>query len=443
MDGFTNSRSAARLMSIRCPQCSLNVYPAPDGACPACGFDTGQAMLRERDEGSVSHDQAAHARLAALNDWTDEQDQSTAISPAHEAALRFELALRALTPRVWVTPTLVVVNIALFLGLVVSARTPFPGFDDLIAWGADFGPRTMAGEWWRLITSAFLHLNPLHLAFNMWALWNVGRLVERMAGNIGFVLLYAVSAIGGNIASLAWHPHVVSGGASGAIFGICGALIAYVFTRKDTVPAEILSQLKSSMGGFLVYNIAFGFMVPGIDNAAHLGGLTSGFLFGLLISQPIAVETVRSRPLRNALAAVVAGGLLFAAAWMLPAAPIDVQAEFPQFSAEHEKLLRHYNDLVRKNELGELDDAALADEIESEILPQWRDLRQQLESWRTAPLVNMNLVNHQAEVMRMREEAWQLLIEGLRKQDDELLEQFYTRWGEANQHAQSPSNAAK
>ena len=432
-------------MSIRCPQCSLNVYPAPDGTCPACGFDIGRPAEPAHYERSEASDAAAHARSAAPAEWLTEQqqDQSSAISPSHEAAIRFELALRALTPRVWVTPTLAVVNVALFLGLVVSAQTPFPDFEDLIAWGADFGPKTMAGEWWRLITSAFLHLNPLHLGFNMWALWNVGRLVERMAGNIGFVLLYVVSAIGGNIASLAWHPNVVSGGASGAIFGICGALIAYIFTRKDTVPAEILSHLKSSMGGFLVYNIAFGFMVPGIDNAAHLGGLVSGFVFGLLISQPVAAETARTRPLRNAVAAVIGGALLFTGVWMLPAAPIDVQAEFPRFSAEHERLMRRHNDLVRQNELGELDDSAMADEIDSEILPQWRDLRRQLESWRTAPLVNINLINHQAEVMRMREEAWQLLVEGLRTQDTELIEQFYTRWAEANEQAQSPSTTAK
>jgi rhomboid protease GluP len=334
---------------------------------------------------------------------------------------------------VWVTPTLVVVNIALFLGLVVSAQTPFPGFDDLIAWGADFGPKTMAGQWWRLITSAFLHLNPLHLAFNMWALWNVGRLVERMAGNIGFVLLYAVSAIGGNIASLAWHPHVVSGGASGAIFGICGALIAYVFTRKDTVPAEILSHLKSSMGGFLVYNIAFGFMVPGIDNAAHLGGLASGFVFGLLISQPIAVETMRSRPLRNALAAVVAGALLFAGVWMLPAAPIDVQAEFPKFAEAEERVLREHDELIGRAEAGELDDAALADEIENNILPQWRDLTRQVESWRTAPLVNPDYVRNLLEYMRLREETWQLVVKGARNQDKALIEQAQSKKSQAEE----------
>ena len=97
----------------------------------------------------------------------------------------------------------------------------------VLEWGANFGPKTMDGQWWRLFTSMFLHFGIIHIGFNMWVLWNVGRLVERLVGNFGFALLYVVSGLLGSVASLAWNPTTISAGASGAVFGVVGALIGF------------------------------------------------------------------------------------------------------------------------------------------------------------------------------------------------------------------------
>src|SRR6202011_2677222 len=97
-----------------------------------------------------------------------------------------------------------------------------PTTADLIKWGADYGPRTTAGEWWRLGSSMFLHLGIIHIAFNMVVLWDIGRFTERLLGNAGFLIVYVLSGLFGSLASVLINPHIPSAGASGAVFGLYG-----------------------------------------------------------------------------------------------------------------------------------------------------------------------------------------------------------------------------
>ena len=180
-----------------------------------------------------------------------------------------------------VTPTLVAMNVAYFLAMVsVGVPAASPSAMDVLLFGANFGPLTINGEWWRLLSSTFIHFGFLHLAFNMWCLWSLGNLAERLFGNGKFLLIYLLSGLGGSAASLLWHPVVVSAGASGAVFGIAGALAAFIYLARIHLPERAARDLLTSIVIFIGFNLAFGFTVPGIDNAGHLGGLVIGALLG-------------------------------------------------------------------------------------------------------------------------------------------------------------------
>ncbi len=179
-------------------------------------------------------------------------------------------------PRFWATYTLVGLNVLVFLAMIVAGAS-YDDTQQVLRWGADFGPRTLGGQWWRLLTSMFLHFGPLHLAFNMWALFNVGQVAEALFGSRAFLVLYLLSGIGGSLASVLAHPLGVGGGASGAIFGVVGGVIvAAVLTRRRSGNERLLGRMLPSLLLFVFYNLLIGFRTEGIDNMAHLGGLGVG-----------------------------------------------------------------------------------------------------------------------------------------------------------------------
>jgi rhomboid protease GluP len=153
-------------------------------------------------------------------------------------------------------------------------------------WGANFGPYTVLdGEWWRVITVQFLHGSLTHLFFNMWCLCRVGPLQERIYGHLGFLLLYLGSGVGGALLSMLVHPATFSVGASGAIFGLFGGLLAFLLLQPRTVPRALLRPLRASAVAFVLVNLVMGSADPRVDWAAHVGGLLTGFACGLLIQR--------------------------------------------------------------------------------------------------------------------------------------------------------------
>jgi rhomboid protease GluP len=167
--------------------------------------------------------------------------------------------------------------------------------DPYVLYVANSGAATTAGEWWRLVTCMFVHYGLLHLAVNMWALFQIGHLVERLFGRSLFTLVYFASGITGSLATLYWHGDKVwSAGASGAIFGVCGALLGYLWREKHGIPQSVLRPLLKSGLTFIGYNLFIGAVVPNIDNVAHLGGLLGGVLFGWLCALPLDRE-IRAR----------------------------------------------------------------------------------------------------------------------------------------------------
>jgi rhomboid protease GluP len=188
------------------------------------------------------------------------------------------------------TYTLVGINCAIYILMVLRGVSPSnPSVVDLVHWGANFGGYVLAGQWWRLLTAAFVHVGILHLATNMWCLWNLGLLGEPLLGPVGVVAVYVLTGIAGNLLSVAVHPQVIGAGASGAVFGIAGVLILLLKARFLPVAQEEVRRLRKSVIYFALLN----FVIGGtslllrtsiqIDNMAHLGG----FLCGLILGWPL------------------------------------------------------------------------------------------------------------------------------------------------------------
>ena len=183
---------------------------------------------------------------------------------------------------------------AVFVGMIIASGNPLAFLNPLamqqfsisesIHWGANLGLITFSGEWWRLLTNVFVHGGLLHIAFNMWCLWNLGQLCESLYGRWTYVCIYLTCGVGASLASAAWHPYVSSVGASGAIFGLAGALITALKLGEFSLPRSALSGTLKSLGAFVVYNLIFGAIIPGIDNTAHIGGLVTGLILGALIA---------------------------------------------------------------------------------------------------------------------------------------------------------------
>lgn len=177
------------------------------------------------------------------------------------------------------------INIAVFLLMVftgVSAANP--SHRDLVRWGANSVPYTLGGQSWRLISAVFLHIGIIHILANMWALWNLGALSEMIFGRKFYLPIYLLTGIAGNIASLAVHPGAIGAGASGAIFGIAGAMISVLKLAKLPAPQNAMRGTLRSLLAFAVFNLLFGQAVPAIDNAAHIGGFVCGLILGALLS---------------------------------------------------------------------------------------------------------------------------------------------------------------
>jgi rhomboid protease GluP len=176
------------------------------------------------------------------------------------------------------TPILINLNILIFILMAIGGANIFsPSSEILINWGANFRPLISIGQYWRLITNCFLHIGILHLLFNMYALLYVGVLLEPMLGKGKFIAAYLLTGIGASLASTWWHEQTISAGASGAIFGLYGVFLALLTT--DLIEKETRKELLTSIGIFVVYNLAYG-LKGGIDNAAHIGGLVSGLVIG-------------------------------------------------------------------------------------------------------------------------------------------------------------------
>ena len=261
----------------------------------------------------------------------------------HDSRAVVARLLRARTPRLVATPLLVGVNIAAYIFVLVASGRQF-NVASMLRWGALYGPLVGTGEWWRVLSVAFLHAGLWHLLLNMIALVYAGPIVERMVGPALFLVCYLMAAVVASSTSLLVHPTQVGVGASGAVFGVVGMIVAITVRGRrlsalavitETVAAvdstivpvsraitkldlstprdskdhvaptsvaasplpedslrststdDVLRHLYAGLLPFVVYNLILGGLESGIDGAAHVGGLAAGVVFGWAISRDI------------------------------------------------------------------------------------------------------------------------------------------------------------
>lgn len=155
----------------------------------------------------------------------------------------------------------------------------------LVDMGALFGPYTVVkGEWWRLLTAMFLHGGMTHLLMNMFSLYLVGRGAEMYFDTKSYLSIYFFSGIIGGLVSLYMHPVSVGVGASGAIFGVFGALAGFFLAHRDKIASHSKAFMKD-FGIIIAINLVIGLSIPSIDVSAHIGGLVVGFIGGFVLSK--------------------------------------------------------------------------------------------------------------------------------------------------------------
>jgi len=215
-----------------------------------------------------------------------------------------------------VTTTVIAINALVFLAMAFTGSSPSePNIPDLIKWGANDGLATLLAQPWRMLASNYVHIGILHIALNMWCLWNLGILAEQIFDRWTYFLVYTFCGITGSLVSIVLHPIRVGAGASGAIFGMAGALISALYLGHLPIhPSALKSTLKSLLS-FAGYNLFFGAVVPAIDNSAHIGGLVCGLAMGAALA-PHLTSPPDERSAWNRWIFILAA-LLFAAAYYL------------------------------------------------------------------------------------------------------------------------------
>ena len=150
-------------------------------------------------------------------------------------------------------------------------------------------------QYWRLITSIFIHIGVLHFLLNNYALWIIGQEIELLYGSARFVALYLLTGLAGSLASYTFNPDAQSAGASGAIFGLFGVMAAFAFRYRKELPQRLATDIRRRILPVIAINLIFGFTVSIVDNAAHIGGLLAGVVLALVV--PYKRPSERGTPL--------------------------------------------------------------------------------------------------------------------------------------------------
>ena len=207
------------------------------------------------------------------------------------------------------TTILVGINVAVLLGMVVTGGISgtFSG-PNLVRWGANVGPYTYGGDYWRLIMAGFIHGSVMHIAFNMWCLWSLGQLCEKLFGTWITVGVYLLTGVGGAMLSIFWNPNQFEVGASGAIFGLCGATLSGIKFGHVYLSEWQKRSIMSSLVFFAGFNLYLGYAMPGVDNVCHIGGFLTGLIFGV----PLATANASGKKSFEWLTILIAAAVLAA-----------------------------------------------------------------------------------------------------------------------------------
>lgn len=300
--------------------------------------------------------------------------------------------LRARSSRLPVTWLLLATNALVFILMLNAGAGLWHSQNGVqLAWGANFGPATQDGQWWRLGSALFLHFGLLHIAMNLWALWDGGHLVERIYGHLRFAAIYFASGLFGNLLSLVVQGnHAVSGGASGAIFGVYGALLIFLWRERRALhPAEFRWLFRAGIA-FTLASIGLGLLIPGIDNSAHIGGLLAGILLGNLLGRPLLGKTPWPPRQRLAGGLLLAGTVVVLLTHIPPPSyrwrdEVAAQAEIQQFLDQENRIQASWQEIIRQDRRTADAIQALAERIEQEISEPYEASFEQLSELNLSP----------------------------------------------------------
>lgn len=346
--------------------------------------------------------------------------------PVHgEGAPALTGLLQTSPARVPVTMVLLAVNILIFVAMLSHGASLWHTSTAVpLAWGANFGPATQDGQWWRLGTAMFLHFGVIHLALNMWALWDIGRLLEQVYGRWRYLLLYLGAGVFGNLLSLVIQGNLaVSGGASGAIFGLYGALVLFLWRERGQMERSEFRWMFGAASIFIVLALVMGQLITGIDNSAHVGGLVSGALLGVALSRPWTWNSPRNRYVRQtAMGLVLLAG---AALWTSVPAPsyrlgeeVRAREAINRFLLQDQRISQEWASILGKGQEKQWSFDQLAGEIDSAITTEYQESFENLSALHldtAAPSARtLEILRKYAE---LRSTASQELSDGLRRRD--------------------------
>ena len=345
--------------------------------------------------------------------------------------------LRARLPRLIVTPAILAVIVALYLVMAGTSGEFAFSPQTLDRWGAQFGPAIAAGQWWRLLTAMWLHANPLHLGLNALFLWRFGAYVERLLGPVVFFIVYLLSGVIASIVSLQFQAgNGLSVGASGALFGLVGVLLTVAMTSRGSgVLGDMLAELRPNLVSLVSTNLILGFMVPGIDNAAHIGGLCGGLALGWLVGRHSldAIPPVRLLVLPILLTAALAAGAI-----AVGGGRHDARAEVVRVGAQIDEAEAAFRTARQEIQAGRRTASDVAAEAERTVLPFVHEAQLRADDLLRAATARMSgaprepdgrvlkrnlptevnagmtLAHAWAATLAQYEEAWRMRIGGLR-----------------------------
>lgn len=308
------------------------------------------------------------------------------------------------TPGPWVTIALIAVNAAAFVVTGVLGVGWFSSdADKLVAVGGSLPALTLSGEPWRLLTAMFLHAGVLHVAMNMFALYSGGLAAERIFGKRAYLAIYMCTGLVGGIATLTKTAMIVSVGASGAVFGVFGALFGYMIAHRAQLDPEVRDRQMKSMGTFVGLNLLIGLTVPAISLAAHVGGFVAGFVIAYLAERGLDIADPKAASARRfprvMLGSVLSLALVGAGLLFLPKSSVayvtnaeakqvtELQAKFTKFITTEKELLASQNDAAEKATKGDITYVEQARILREELVPSWRWIANDIGSVKGLPPV--------------------------------------------------------
>ena len=366
---------------------------------------------------------------------------ATEPGPEYES---FRETLRARTRHALVTPAFVAVNVIVVAGMLFGARA-ISDPDTLVGWGASLGPRTTNGEWWRLVTSTFVHTGTLHLFVNVAILIQLGAVLERLVGRLAFAAVYLSAGVFAGLINLSSHPVAVTTGASGAIFGLYGLLFASLiwqlfqrrredlapeadenaessvpssnvgdnaseFRARDarvTIPLMVMKRLGYGAALFIVYNA-----VNGLAHAPEFSGLAVGLAYGLVFARRVSDKEPNARHVG---AAIVATAVMAVVCAMPLRHIADVTPEIARVLATEARTaaayLTAYDAFKRQRMAAE----ALAQLAERSIVPELQAADVRLKALANVPPEHQPLVTDAREYLRLRCASWRARADAIRR----------------------------